>query len=57
MACWLGLVLGGRPRIFPVRLRSFAVSILRGPFVVLGDVGESGVADVRDNACISVLVE
>ena len=57
LACWLGLVLGGRPRVFPVRLRSFAVAILGGPFVVLGDVVESGFADVRDNACLSVLVE
>ena len=36
LACWLGLFLSGRPRVFPVRLRSFAVAILGGPFVVLG---------------------
>ena len=54
-----GLVLffGGRPRVFPVRLRSFAVAILGDPFVVLGDVVESGFSGVHDNACRSVLVE
>ena len=44
-------------RVFPVRLRSFAVASLGGPFVVLGDVVESEFADVRENACLSVLVE
>ena len=57
LACWLGLFLGGRPRIFPVRLRRFAVAILGGPFVGLGDVVESGFINVRDNACLSVHVD
>ena len=57
LACWLGLFLRGRPRVFPVRLRSFAVAILGGPFVGLGDVVESRFIDVRDNACVSVQVD
>ena len=33
LACWLGIFLSGRPRVFPVRLRSFAVAISGGHFV------------------------
>ena len=47
LTCWLGLFLGGRPRVFPVRLCSFAVAILGGPFVSLGDVVESGFINAR----------
>ena len=57
LACWLGIFLGGRPRVFPVRLRSFAVAILGGPFVGWGDAIESGFLDVRNNACFPVQVD